>query len=50
MPLEEFGSTITAGERPQTHALDRAANRIGIYYYYYYYYYSENSPTRQDEI
>jgi hypothetical protein len=34
-----FETTISGGERPQTHALDRAANGTDYYYYYYYYYY-----------
>ena len=33
-----FESTISAGERPQTYAFDRAATGTGYYYYYYYYY------------
>jgi hypothetical protein len=28
MPLVEFEPTITAGEQPQTHALDRVATEI----------------------
>jgi hypothetical protein len=31
MPPVEFEPTILAGERPQTHALDRAATGIGKY-------------------
>jgi hypothetical protein len=30
MPQAGFGPTIPASERPQTHALDRAATGIGI--------------------
>jgi len=30
MPLERIESAIPAGERPQNHALDRAAPGIGI--------------------
>jgi len=30
MPPVEFEPTISAGERPQTHALDRAATGIGL--------------------
>ena len=30
-----FEPTISAGERPKTYALDRAANGTGYYYYYY---------------
>jgi len=30
MPPEEFEPTISAGERPQTYALDRAATGTGI--------------------
>ena len=51
MPLVGFEPTISAGERPQTYALDRAAIGTGTttatttttttnYYYYYYCYYS----------
>jgi hypothetical protein len=29
MPTVEFETTISAGERPQTYALDRAATEIG---------------------
>jgi len=29
-----FEPTISAGERPQTHALDRAATGTGIYVYH----------------
>jgi len=32
MPPVGFESTISAGERPQTYALDRAAERTGDYY------------------
>jgi len=31
MPPAGFEGAITASERPQTHALDRAATGIGIY-------------------
>ena len=31
MPPVAFEPTIPAGERPQTHALDRAATGIGTY-------------------
>ena len=31
MPLVGFETTISAGERPQTNALDRAATRIGVF-------------------
>jgi len=31
MPPVEFEPTISAGERPQTYALDRAATETGIY-------------------
>jgi hypothetical protein len=34
MPPVVFEPTIPAGERPQTHALDRAATRIGAGNYY----------------
>ena len=30
-----FEPTISAGERPQTHALDLAATGTGAYVYYY---------------
>ena len=30
MPPVEFESTISAGERPQTYALDRAATGTGV--------------------
>ena len=30
MPLAGFESVVSAGERPQTHALDRAATGTGI--------------------
>ena len=39
MPPMGFEPTISASERPQTYALDRAATGTGYYYYYYYYYY-----------
>jgi len=46
MPPVGFEPTISAGERPQTYALDRASTGTGdhnnnnnYYYYYYYYYY-----------
>jgi len=32
MPPVGFELTISAGERPQTYALDRAATGTGIYY------------------
>ena len=38
MPWVGSEPTISAGERPKTYALDRAATMR--YYYYYYYYYS----------
>jgi len=38
MPPVGFESTIAAGERPQTYALDRAATGTGSVDYYYYYY------------
>jgi hypothetical protein len=31
MPLAGFEPTILASERPQTHALDRSANGIGMF-------------------
>ena len=34
MPPEGFEPTISAGERPQTYALDRAATGTGIYTVY----------------
>ena len=34
-----FEPTISAGERPQTYALDRAATGIGIYIYIYLFIY-----------
>ena len=34
-----FEPAISAGERPRTYALDRAATGFGLNYYYYYYYY-----------
>jgi len=34
MPPVGFEPTISAGERPQTYALDRVATEIGIYEYY----------------
>ena len=37
MPPVGFEPTISAGERPQTKALDRAATGIGIYIYIYMY-------------
>ena len=37
MPSAGFEPTIPAGERLQTHALDRLATRIGIYIYIYIY-------------
>ena len=40
MPPAGFEPTISAGGRPQSYALERAANGTGYYYYYYYYYYS----------
>jgi len=33
MPLVELEPTISAGERPQTYALDHAATGTGIYNY-----------------
>ena len=44
MPPVGFEPTISAGERPQTYALDRAGTGTGkvgwwFYQYYYYYYY-----------
>jgi hypothetical protein len=30
MPLVEFKPTVSAGERPQTYALDRAATGTGL--------------------
>jgi len=33
MPRVEFELTISAGERPQTYALDRAATRTGTITY-----------------
>ena len=35
MPPAGFERTIPAKERPQTHALDRAATGIGMYEYYW---------------
>ena len=32
MPPVGFEPTISAGERPKTYALDRAATGIGVYY------------------
>ena len=37
MPLVKFEPTISAGECPQTYALDRAATGIYIYIYIYDY-------------
>ena len=37
MPPVRFEPTISAGERPQTYALDRAATATGIYIYIYIY-------------
>ena len=34
MPPVGFEPTISADERPQTYALDRAATGSGIYFYY----------------
>jgi hypothetical protein len=34
MPPVGFEPTISAGERPQIYALDRAATRTGVYYRY----------------
>ena len=39
MPLVGFEPTISAGERPQTYALDHAATGNGIYIYIYIYIY-----------
>jgi len=39
IPPVEFEPAIPASEKPQTHALNRAATGIGYYYIYYYYYY-----------
>ena len=36
MPPVEFEPTISAGERPQTYALDRAATGTGIYIYHHH--------------
>ena len=33
----EFGPTISAGERPQTHPLDRAATGTGVGYFTFCY-------------
>ena len=35
MPLVEFEPTISAGERPQTYALERAATGTGIGFLYF---------------
>jgi len=35
MPPVGFELTVSAGERPQTYALDRAATGTGIYVMYY---------------
>jgi len=32
MPPVGFKTTISAGERPQTYALDRAATETGLFY------------------
>ena len=32
MPAAGFEPTIPAGERPQTHALDRAVTGMGVYF------------------
>jgi len=37
MPPVRFEPTISAGERPQTYALDRAATATDIYIYIYIY-------------
>jgi len=34
MPPVGFETTISAGEQPQTYALDRAANGIGLSFIY----------------
>jgi hypothetical protein len=34
MPAVGFESTISAGERSQTYALDRAATGTGTFFYY----------------
>jgi hypothetical protein len=34
MLLTGFESAIPAGERPQTHALDRAVTGIGVFLFY----------------
>ena len=39
MPPVGFEPTISAGERPQTYALDRAATGIDSYIYIYIYMY-----------
>jgi len=46
MPPVGFKPTISAGERPQTNALDRAAAGTGYYYYYYYYYYHSDKVNQ----
>jgi hypothetical protein len=40
-----FEPTVSAGEWPQTYALDRAATGTGYNYYYYYYYYRESEDN-----
>jgi len=40
MPPVRFEPTISAGERPQTYALERAAIGTGIYIYIYIYIYT----------
>ena len=39
LPPAGFEPAIPASEKPQTHALNRAATGIGSYYIYYYYFY-----------
>ena len=47
MPPVGFEPTMSAGERPQTYALDRAANGTGIYIYIYIYIYLKAYGERQ---
>jgi hypothetical protein len=45
MPAVEFEPTISAGERPQTYALDCAATETGKINMYIYIYISYNTET-----
>ena len=46
MPRVGFEPTISAGERPKTYALDRAATGTGTHLYYPYYFHRD---TKLDE-